>query len=232
LFPQASNHFAPAAMILGVVSILYGAKLAYAQTDLKRLVAYISVSHMGFILLGVYAFNQIAMQGVIMQMVAHAISTGGLFIMVGALHDRIQTREIGQMGGLWTQVPKMGAVGLLFVLASLGLPGLGNFIAEILILTGSFTASKILTAIAALGFIAATLYSLRIMQKVFYGPVLKKWEIADFGFREMIVMGSLAFMIIWLGLFPNSILNATQQMVQRVVEQVNFTANMPQNANR
>ena len=232
LFPQASHQFAPAAMILGVVSILYGAKLAYAQTDLKRLVAYISVSHMGFILLGIYAFNQIAMQGVIMQMVAHAISTSGLFIMVGVLHDRIQTREIGQMGGLWTQVPKMGAMGLLFVLASLGLPGLGNFIAEILILTGSFMASKILTGIAALGFIAATLYSLRIMQKVFYGPVLKKWEIADFGLREMIVMGSLAIVIIWLGLFPNSIFNATQQMVRGVIEQVNITANMPQNANR
>jgi NADH-quinone oxidoreductase subunit M len=232
LFPRASHQFAPAAMILGVVSILYGAKLAYAQTDLKRLVAYISVSHMGFILLGIYAFNQIALQGVIMQMVAHAISTGGLFIIVGALHDRIHTREIGQMGGLWTQVPKMGAMGLLFVLASLGLPGLGNFIAEILILTGSFMASKILTIIAAAGFIAATLYSLRIMQKVFYGTVLKKWQIADFGFREMIVMGSLAIVIIWLGLFPNSILNATQQMVQGVVQQVKITAETPQNSKR
>ena len=232
LFPQASHEFAPVAMILGVVSILYGAKLAYAQTDLKRLVAYISVSHMGFILLGVYAFNELAMQGVIMQMVAHAISTGGLFIIVGALHYRIQTREIGQMGGLWTQVPKMGAMGLLFVLASLGLPGLGNFVAEILILTGSFMASKILTGIAALGFIAATLYSLRIMQKVFYGPVLKKWAIADFGVREMIVMGSLAIVIIWLGLFPNSILNVTHQMVRGVIEQVNITGTVPQNAKR
>jgi NADH-quinone oxidoreductase subunit M len=167
-----------------------------------------------------------------MQMVAHAISTGGLFIIVGALHDRIQTREIGQMGGLWTQVPKMGAMGLLFVLASLGLPGLGNFIAEILILTGSFMASKVLTIIAAAGFIAATLYSLRIMQKVFYGTVLKKWEIADFGFREMIVMGSLAIAIIWLGLFPNSILNATQQMVQGVVQQVTITAETPKNSKR
>lgn len=232
LFPQASHQFAPAARILGVVSILYGAKLAYAQTDLKRLVAYISVSHMGFILLGIYAFNQIAMQGVIMQMVAHAISTGGLFILAGALHDRIQTREIGQMGGLFTQVPKMGALGLLFVLASLGLPGLGNFIAEILILTGAFMDSRILTVIASLGFIAATLYSLRILQKVFYGTVLKKWTITDFGLREIIVMGSLAIVIIWLGLFPNSILNTTQQMVRGMIEQVNSTANMPQKANQ
>ena len=134
------------------------------------------------------------------------------------------------MGGLWTQVPKMGAMGLLFVLASLGLPGLGNFIAEILILTGSYMASKILTIIAAAGFIAATLYSLRIMQKVFYGTVLKKWEITDFGFREMIVMGSLAIVILLLGLFPNTILNATQQMAKGVVEQVKIADDTPQNS--
>jgi len=232
LFPQASHQFAPAAMILGVISILYGAKLAFAQTDLKRLVAYISVSHMGFILLGIYAFNAIAMQGVIMQMVAHAVSTGALFIIVGALHDRIHTRDIGQMGGLWTRVPRMGAMGLLFVLASLGLPGLGNFIAEILILTGSFAANKALTIIAALGFIAATLYSLRIMQKVFYGEPKKKWEIADFGAREMIVMGSLAFVIIWLGLFPGSVFNTTRHTVREVMEKIHTPCAMPQNASR
>lgn len=229
LFPQASHQFAPIAMTLGVISILYGAKLAFAQTDLKRLVAYISVSHMGFILVGIYAFNAIAMQGVIMQMVAHAVSTGALFIIVGALHDRIHTREIGEMGGLWTQVPRMGAMALLFVLASLGLPGLGNFIAEILILTGSFAANKMLTVIAAFGFIAATLYSLRIMQKVFYGKVEKKWEMPDFGIREMIVMVSLAIVIIGLGLFPGSILNATRQTVQEVIEKSQSPGALPQN---
>ena len=228
LFPQASHQFAPIAMALGVISILYGAKLAFAQTDLKRLVAYISVSHMGFILVGIYAFNAIAMQGVIMQMVAHAVSTGALFIIVGALHDRIHTREIGEMGGLWTQVPRMGAMALLFVLASLGLPGLGNFIAEILILTGSFAANQTLTVIAAFGFIAATLYSLRIMQKVFYGKIEKKWEMPDFGIREMIVMVSLAIVIIGLGLFPGSILNITRQTVQEVIEKSQSPGALPQ----
>jgi NADH-quinone oxidoreductase subunit M len=228
LFPEASHQFAPIAMTLGVISILYGAKLAFAQTDLKRLVAYISVSHMGFILVGIYAFNAIAMQGVIMQMVAHAVSTGALFIIVGALHDRIHTREIGELGGLWTQVPRMGAMALLFVLASLGLPGLGNFIAEILILTGSFAANQTLTVVAAFGFIAATLYSLRIMQKVFYGKVEKKWEMPDFGIREMIVMVSLAIVIIGLGLFPGSILNATRQTVQEVIEKSQSPGALPQ----
>jgi NADH-quinone oxidoreductase subunit M len=231
LFPQASHRFAPLAMILGVASILYGAKLAFAQTDLKRLVAYISVSHMGFVLFGIYTFNAIAMQGVIMQMVAHAVSTGALFIIVGALHDRIHTRDIGQMGGLWAQAPRMGAMGLLFVLASLGLPGLGNFIAEILILTGSFQVNQALTVLAALGFIAATLYSLRIMQKVFYGEPRKKWEMADLGLREMIIMASLATVIIWLGLFPGSVLNATRQTVQGVIEMLHTTAIRPKNVN-
>jgi NADH-quinone oxidoreductase subunit M len=223
LFPQSSHQFAVTAMILGAISILYGAKLAFAQTDLKRLVAYISVSHMGFVLLGIYAFNEIAMQGVVMQMVAHAISTGALFIIVGGLHDRIRTRDIGQMGGLWTKVPRMGAMGLLFVMASMGLPGLGNFIAEILILTGSFFANRVITSIAALGFIAATVYSLRIMQKVFYGKEEKQWDLPDLGIREMMVMASLAVVIIWLGLFPDSVFRLSKAPLQNIIEQVNRT---------
>jgi NADH-quinone oxidoreductase subunit M len=221
LFPQASHQFAPIAMTLGVISILYGAKLAFAQTDLKRLVAYISVSHMGFILLGIYAFNEMAMQGVVIQMIAHGISTAALFIIAGALHERIQTRDLGQMGGLWTKVPKMGAIGLVFVMASLGLPGLGNFIAEILILTGSFFACKTLTIIATLGLVAATIYSLRLMQKVFYGKEQKTWAITDFNLREMGIMVPLIIAIIWLGLFPSTILNIAKPTALKVIRQVN-----------
>ncbi|TVZ28638.1 NADH-quinone oxidoreductase subunit M [Gillisia sp. Hel_I_86] len=222
LFPQASLQLAPVAITLGVLSILYGAKLAFAQTDLKRLVAYISVSHMGFILLGVYAFNEMAMQGVIMQIIAHAISTGALFIIAGALYDRIHTRDIRQMGGLWRKVPKMGTMGLLFVMASLGLPGLGNFVAEILILIGSYLANhKVLTILATVGLVTATIYSLRIMQKVFYGKENKNWVIADLGIREMIIMLSLTAVIIWLGLFPASVFNVSQIPVQKIIQKVN-----------
>jgi len=221
LFPQASHQFAPIAMTLGVISILYGAKMAFAQTDLKRLVAYISVSHMGFILLGIYAFNEIAMQGVVMQMVAHGISTGALFIIAGILHERLDTRNIDQMGGLWAKLPKMGGMALLFVMASLGLPGLGNFIAEIMILIGAFFANKAFAIVAALGFISATIYSLRIMQKVFYGKEQKQWQISDLNIREMSIMISLAVVIIWLGLFPNSILKLSAKPVQKVIEKAN-----------
>jgi NADH-quinone oxidoreductase subunit M len=217
LFPQASHQLGPIAMVLGLISILYGAKLAFAQTDLKRLIAYISVSHMGFILLGIYAFNEMAMQGVVMQMVVHGVSTGALFIIAGALHERINTREIGEMGGLWSKVPRIGAMGLLFVMASLGLPGLGNFVAEILILIGSFFANKTLTIMATLGLVAATAYSLRIMQKVFYGKQLKQWAIADFGFREMGIMLSLSIAIIWLGLFPAAVLNLAKPTAISVI---------------
>jgi NADH-quinone oxidoreductase subunit M len=222
LFPQAAHPFAPVAMVLGVLSILYGAKLAFAQTDLKRLVAYISVSHMGFILLGIYAFNEVAMQGVVMQMIAHGISTGALFIIAGALHERLQTRDVEEMGGLWPKMPRLGAMALLFIMASLGLPGLGNFIAEMLILMGSFFANKLLTVIAALGMIAATIYSLRIMQKVFYGKVKREKIVTDLGIREMVVMTSLAIVIIGLGLFPNVVFQVSKPVVQTIIERVNI----------
>ena len=221
LFPQASHQFAPVAMILGVVSILYGAKLAFAQTDLKRLIAYISVSHMGFILLGIYAFNEMAMQGVVMQMIVHGISTGALFIIAGALHERIKTRDIEQMGGIWTKAPKMGAMAVLFVMATLGLPGLGNFIAEILILMGSFLANKIVASIATVVLIASTIYALRILQKVFYGKEQTPRSILDLDIREMVVLVSLALVIVWLGLFPNVLLNIPGSSVEALIAQIN-----------
>ena len=127
LFPSESVTFAPIGMLLGVIGILYGAKLAFAQTDLKRLVAYTSVSHMGFVILGVFSFNEIAYQGVVIQMIAHGISTGALFIFVGQLYERIHTRDINKMGGLWEKAPVMGAIGLIFSMASLGITRIRKF---------------------------------------------------------------------------------------------------------
>ena len=135
LFPEAALAFAPVAMFLGVAGIIYGAILAFAQSDFKRLVAYSSVSHMGFVLLGVFAWNSLALQGAVMQMVAHGFSTAALFMIAGALQQRLHTRNMDEMGGLWHHMPRMGAVALFFVLASLGMPGLGNFVAEFFSLT-------------------------------------------------------------------------------------------------
>jgi len=208
LFPEAARAFAPVAMALGVVSILYGAKLAFSQTDLKRLVAYTSVSHMGFVLLGAFAFNVIAYQGVVMQLLAHGISTGALFIIVGFIQERIHTRDINQMEGFWQKMPGMGAAALLFALASLGLPGLGNFVAEFLTLLGTWQASILWTVLAALGLIFSAVYSLRIVQRVFHGALLEKRSLPDLNAREWLIMGSMIAMIFWLGLNPQPVLNS------------------------
>jgi len=217
LFPGASEYISPFAMLLGVIGILYGAKLAYAQTDFKRLVAYSSVSHMGFVMVGAFSFNELAYQGTIMQMITHGISTGALFILVGSLQERIHTRDLTVMGGLWDKVPRMAAIGLLFSMASLGLPGLGNFIAEFLILSGAYQKDVWLTAIASIGLVAGTIYSLRIMQQVFYGKHRREWTLPDFNLREMIIMLALVITIVWLGLFPQPVLNTSRPAVNMII---------------
>jgi NADH-quinone oxidoreductase subunit M len=206
LFPAAAQEFAPWAMLLGVVGILYGGQLAFAQPDFKRLVAYTSVSHMGFVLLGAFAFNEVAYQGVVMQMITHGISTGALFMLAGVLYERIHTRELSRMGGLWPAMPAMGTVTMIFVMASLGLPGLGNFIAEFLILVGSWQANKPLTVLAAVGLVVATVYSLRIMQKVFFGQTERQFSLPDLGVREWVMLAPLILVIIWLGVYPKPVL--------------------------
>lgn len=226
LFPEASQSFAPYGMLLGVIGILYGAKLAFAQTDLKRLVAYTSVSHMGFVMLGVYAFNELAYQGVVMQMIAHAISTGALFILVGQLQERIHTRDISKMGGLWKKVPVMGGLGLVFSMASLGLPGLGNFVAEFLTLMGAFKANILLTVLASLGLIGATLYSLRIMQKVFYGKELVSHEIQDLKLREKFIAAVLVIAIFYLGIRPQRVFNTARPALKKSLETVTARADL------
>ena len=218
LFPSEAVTFAPVGMLLGVIGILYGAKLAFAQTDLKRLVAYTSVSHMGFVILGVFSFNEIAYQGVVIQMIAHGISTGALFILVGQLYERVHTRDINKMGGLWEKVPVMGAIGLIFSMASLGLPGLGNFIAELLILIGAFKANILMSCLASLGLIAATLYSLRIVQKVFLGNKNTDWKMNDMTLREKVVSASLVIAILWLGLFPKPVLEAAKPALLKTLK--------------
>ncbi len=233
LFPSGAHAFAPIGMLLGVVGILYGAKLAFAQTDLKRLVAYTSVSHMGFVLLGVFSFNELAYQGVVIQIIAHGISTGALFVVAGQLYERIHTRDLDRMGGLWEQAPVMGAVGLIFSLASLGLPGLGNFIAEFLILVGAFKASILMSSLASLGLITATIYSLRIVQKVFLGGKNADWKINDMTIREKVISASLVLAIVWVGLFPRPILNTAKPAILKTLnKQKEMAFQIPVNKTR
>lgn len=221
LFPNVSIEFAPYAMFLGVIGILYGAKLAFAQNDFKRLVAYSSVNHMGFVMLGVYSFNVLAYQGAVFEMITHAISTSALFIIVGLLSDRLHTRNLDEMGGLWEQVPKMGGIAMVFVMASLGLPGLGNFIAEFLVLAGSFQASVLWSVLGSLGLIASAIYALRIMQKVWHERKAKEWKIKDYIPRELIILGSLILVIVWLGLFPQKIFSTISSSINSIHERIN-----------
>lgn len=207
LFPEAARSLAPAAMTLGVIGILYGAMLAFSQRDLKRLVAYTSVSHMGFVLLGVFAWNELALQGTVLQMLCHGISTGALFMLVGVLQERIHTRDMGVMGGMWENVPRMGAVVLFFALASLGLPGLGNFVAEFLVLLGSYRASVTATSFAVVGLVFATVYSLWIVQRAFHGEKRKEWKIPDLSLREMTLMVFMIVSLLWLGLYPQPVID-------------------------
>jgi Proton-conducting membrane transporter len=201
-----------------VIGILYGAVLAFAQRDLKRLVAYTSVSHMGFVLLGVFAWNELALQGTVLQMLCHGISTGALFMLVGALQERIHTRDMGVMGGMWENVPRMGAVVLFFALASLGLPGLGNFIAEFLVLLGSYKASVTATSFAVIGLVFATVYSLWIVQQAFHGAKRKEWKIPDLSAREMTLMVFMIVSLIWLGLYPQPVIDIARPAIAGIMQ--------------
>ncbi|HTF61560.1 MAG TPA: NADH-quinone oxidoreductase subunit M [Edaphobacter sp.] len=207
LFPGPSRELAPLMMTIGVVGILYGAVLAVGQTDLKRLVAYTSVSHMGFVLLGIFAGNQIALEGAVVQMVSHGISTGALFILAGLLQERLHTRELSQMGGLWETMPALSGAGLVFAMASLGLPGLGDFVGEFLVLLGTYRSNARLAIFATLGLLAATLYGLRFAQGVFQGPNRHHWTLPDMRPREWAVLGLMMICLVWIGLYPHPVLN-------------------------
>jgi NADH-quinone oxidoreductase subunit M len=223
LFPAAALDFSSVAMGLAVVSILYGAVLAFAQTDIKRMVAYTSVSHMGFVLLGIFAWNELSLEGAVMIMLAHAISTGALFMLVGDLNGRIHTRDMSRMGGLWQTVPKMGAVALFFAVASLGLPGLGNFVGEFLVVLGTFQTNTPMAVVATLGLIVSAVYSLWMIQVAFQGQNTLGWKLQDMTRREAAIMASMIGVIVWLGLYPQSILATARSSINNLQQIVTTT---------
>jgi NADH-quinone oxidoreductase subunit M len=208
LFPGASREIAPVMMGIGVIGILYGAVLAVGQTDLKRLVAYTSVSHMGFVLLGIFAGSTIALDGAVVQMISHGLSTGALFMIAGLLQERMHTREIDRMGGLWDTMPVLSGAALVFGMASIGLPGLGDFVGEFLVLLGAYRVNAPLTAAAACGVIVGTLYGLRMIQGAFQGPNVHEWKLPDLRPREWAALGVMLAGLFWIGLYPQPILHA------------------------
>jgi NADH-quinone oxidoreductase subunit M len=216
LFAGAAHTFAPVAMTLGVIGIVYGAVLAFAQTDLKRLVAYTSISHLGFVLLGIFAWNEWALQGAVMGMLCHGISTGALFILVGQLQERAHTREMDRLSGLWATIPRLSGAALFFALASMGLPGLGDFVGEFLVLLGTYAAHLWLTAAAVLGILASTFYALRFVQQAFHGANVHRWSLPDLSAREVVILAPMMALLVWLGFYPQPVFNTFRPVASRL----------------
>jgi NADH-quinone oxidoreductase subunit M len=237
LFPHAAQIAAPYLAMLAVIGIVYGALVAMVQPDMKKLVAYSSVSHLGFVVLGLTALNVNGVQGSVYQMLAHGISTGGLFLIVGMLSDRRHTRLIAEYGGLKAVMPRLVAAFLLITLASVALPGMNGFIGEFLILIGAFGSALVhpcgvYTAVAATGVILSAVYMLWMFQRVNYGPVSnpKNRGLRDLSVREWFVIGPVCAVAIFMGVAPGVFLRPIEPSVKRVVEKVTGSTAAPVNA--
>ncbi|VFP87251.1 NADH-quinone oxidoreductase subunit M [Candidatus Erwinia haradaeae] len=213
LFPHASSEFAPIAMSLGVISIFYGAFVAFSQYDIKRLIAYISISHTGFLLIAIYSDSYISYQGAVIQMVAHSLSVAALFILCGQIYERLNTRDMRNMGGLWSRIKWLPGFSLFFIMANLGIPGTGNFIGEFMILVGSFYHSPIFSVIAALSLIFASVYSLFMMQRIYYGVANSLISLSDMSPREYLMILALVILSLCLGIYPQPILDMSDASI-------------------
>lgn len=221
ILPQAAKWFAPYMGILAVIGIIYGGFVAFAQKDFKKMVAYSSVSHMGFVLLGLAVFTPAGFIGALLQMLTHGLITGGLFLLVGVLYDRAHTRDLDAFGGLFAKMPTYGGILIFTALASLGLPGLAGFVSEFLVLMGSFMVYRWMAAAACIGILLAAAYLLYMIQRVLLGPLNPKWsELKDINRLEIFTMVPLMALILLIGIYPNA---AIQYMTNTILELVRVT---------
>jgi NADH-quinone oxidoreductase subunit M len=222
ILPEATHAFVPMMVLLSIIGIVYGALVAFAQKDWKRLVAYSSVSHMAMVMLGMFALNPVGVTGSILQQINHGISTGALFLLVGVVYERRHTREISEYGGLSKVMPVYAAVFLLMTMSSIGLPTLNGFIGEILILQGIFVVDKIWAAFAASGIVLGAVYMLSLYQRTMFGKVEnpKNEKLLDLNMREFVTFAPLIVLAIWIGLYPKPFLDRLDTSVQKVIARV------------
>jgi NADH-quinone oxidoreductase subunit M len=226
LFPQAALAWAPTIAVLGVIGIIYGSLMCMAQTDMKRLIAYSSVAHLGFVMLGLSALTPEAVSGAVLQMVNHGISTGALFLMVGFLYERTHTRDLSAYGGVAKVAPAIAATFLVVTLSSIGLPGTNGFVGEFLVLIGTFASRTIsgppLAVAGAIGVILGAVYMLWMYQRVFFGPPRKAAEhgIPDLTVREWFTLAPILLAIVAIGFVPQPLLSVVKEPVEAFVQRV------------
>ncbi len=227
ILPQATMAMLTPMLVLSVIAIVYGALICLAQTDLKRLVAYSSVSHMGFVTLGLFALNQQGLEGSILQMINHGLVTGALFLAIGIVYERTHTREIAAYGGLATTMPIFAGFFMVFTLAAVGLPGTNGFIGEWLILLGAFRSQPVYAVIAATGLILGAWYMLWLYQRIFFNEVGEQVKsLSPLNTREIVTLAPLVLLIFWIGIYPDALLDFLRVSVSHLVEQVHGTAGL------
>ncbi|MEO8216847.1 MAG: NADH-quinone oxidoreductase subunit M [Acidobacteriota bacterium] len=229
LFPHASMHWSWLFAALSLIGIIYGALVAWVQPDMKKLVAYSSVSHLGFCILGIFAMNAAGVQGSLMQMINHGLSTGALFLLVGVIYDRRHTRLLSDFGGLSRSVPIYSTLLVIAVLSSVGLPGLNGFIGEFLVLVGAFRWNPLYGVIAAIGVILAAIYLLWLVQKVIFGPITHEENrtMKDIAWNELLAVIPLIIMMVWIGVRPEPFLQRMEPSVQQLLSTVTDRAGAP-----
>ena len=218
LFPNVAQQSLPVLAVLALVGTFYAAWIAYLQTDIKRIIAYSSVSHLGFVLLGLAAWTQVAWEGSLLLMINHGIATGGMFITIALVQKRTGTRDINNLGGLWKSVPNLSAFFLLFSLASLGLPGLANFSGEVLVLIGTFTVHPVWATFAVGGVLFSAVYILRMVQGTIWGPSCEPFHREDLGSREWLLLIPFAVLVVVLGCYPQPLLGQLQEPVRLLLK--------------
>ncbi len=226
LFPDAAHAAAPLIMALSVVGIVYGALVALVQPDMKKLIAYSSVSHLGFVMLGLFAFNIQGVEGALYQMLGHGLSTGALFLLVGVVYERRHTRLISEYGGLWKQLPLFASVFLITMLSSIGLPGLNGFVGEFLILLGTFQANTLVGAVAVSGVVLGAVYMLRLYQRVVFGPLMQpeNANLTDLSRRELAIFVPLIALMLLMGLYPKPFLSRMEKSVEATLARIHKEA--------